>query len=93
LASFVLSAENAILRTLADASLLGRELQSRVLSIINIKENRDGEIEHQTKPIHMLAFIIAYKQLEQTNQITILRSSGVPFPMTDFETTFAIQHT
>jgi len=68
----------------------GQILQQQVLSVINTKETRDGEIKHETKPIHLLAFVLAYKQLEQGQQIIISRPSDIPFPMTDYRTTFTL---
>lgn len=68
-----------------------RELEGYVASILNIVETKKEGIRHRTKPIHGLAFIIAYKELESERQIKIRRPLGVPFPMTDFETSFALR--
>lgn len=64
------------------------ELEKYVLSILNIKE-RKGVIIHETKPIHRIAFIMAYKELEAEGAVKIDRPLKVPFPMTDFETHFS----
>lgn len=67
------------------------ELEKYVINKLNRKIMRDGRIVHRTKPIHSLSFILAYKELESEEQIRIIRSVGVPFPMTDFETLFSIK--
>lgn len=80
-----------MLKYLRDNGLSKRlELERYVINILNIKERRDGTILHRTKPIHGLAFILAYKELESMDQIEIQRPTGVPFPMTDFETLFSV---
>jgi len=68
----------------------GQELERAVTDIISIRERKDGTIIHDSKPIHHLAFILAYKELESTNEIIIQRPSNIPFPMTDFRTVFSI---
>ena len=89
----VLRAKNVILRELKEeGTLSGKTLQSRVISIIDFKEKKNGEFEHDTQPIHMSAFIRAYKELEMTSEIKITRPAGVPFPMTDYATMFALNH-
>jgi len=67
-----------------------RELEPIVLSCINVRTKRNGTIIHKTLPIHGLAFIMAYKELENENKIKLTRPKDVPFPATDFETVFAI---
>lgn len=67
------------------------ELEKYVMDILNLRELKDGTIVHRNKPIHGLAFIIAYKELEFENQIRIQRSATVPFPMTASETLFSLK--
>ncbi len=55
-----------------------RELMNAVL----------GKIRMHTKKWSFLAFVSAYKKLEGYGLIKIKRPEGVPFPMTDAETTF-----
>lgn len=87
------SAKRAIIQCLGvHGTRSGKDLMSSVLSIIDVKEKKDGEIEHIPKPIHMLAFIIAYKELEREGQIIISRSANTPFPMTDYKTTFTLHN-
>jgi hypothetical protein len=66
----------------------GQELEKTVIGIISMRKNRDGTVIHDPKPIHCLAFIQAYKELEEIGDITIKRPSDIPFPMTDFRTIF-----
>ena len=85
------SAKRAIIQCLGThGTRSGKDLVSSVLSIIDVKENKDGEIEHVPKSIHMLAFIIAYKELEREGQIVICRFANIPFPMTDYRTIFTL---
>ena len=87
------SAKRAIIQCLGThGTRSGKDLVSSVLSIIDVKEKKDGEIEHVPKPIHMLAFIIAYKELEREGQIIISRPANIPFPMTDYRTTFTLHN-
>lgn len=88
----VMSAKDVILRELKQGTLSGRDLQSRVLSVIDFKEKKNGEFEHDPQPIHISAFITAYKELEMTSEIKITRPTGVPYPMTDYATMFALNH-
>ena len=88
----IMTAKDVILHELKQGTLSGRDLQSRVISVIDFKEKKNGEFEHDTQPIHMSAFIRAYKELELTSQIKITRPAGVPFPMTDYATMFALNH-
>jgi len=84
-------AKNEILRFLqTHVSCKQPELEEHVLNFINERQNREGIPVHETKPIHGLAFILAYKELEADNQIKISRPYDVPFPMTDAETVFSL---
>lgn len=65
------------------------ELDDYVFNRLNMTEKKDGTVLHQTKPIHNLAVILAYKQLEAEGKIKIERPSDVPFPMTDNNTLFS----
>jgi hypothetical protein len=92
-ATLVESGKEEILRLLASGPLQDKDLQPRVLNWINIKILRDETVKHETLSVHCLAYIIAYKQLEQEGQIKISRPPGVPFPMTDYKTTFGLVQT
>jgi len=85
------NAKTAILECLRKSSgpCKRLELEEYVISLINCKVKQDGEITHWTKPVHHLAFILAYKQLESEGLIDIQRS-GIPFPMTDSETIISL---
>ena len=65
------------------------ELEPYVLSVIDTKRNKDEDLIHDTQPIHRLAFIMAFKDLEKNGRIKIARPDGVPFPMTDYKTLFS----
>ena len=88
----VLRAKDVIRRELKQGVLSGRDLQSRVISVIDFKEKKNTGFEHDTQPIHMSAFIRAYKELEMASEIKIIRPVGVPLPMTDYATIFALNH-
>jgi len=91
LKKLVSSAKYFIIRCLrADGVTQRSQLEPYVISGINRIEKRDGTVKHVTKPIHYLAFILAYKELENEHQIKITRK-GIPFPMTDNETIFALR--
>jgi len=60
--------------------------------MIDIKFRKDGSFYHNHKPIHMLATILAYKELEREDQIKITRMPDVPFPATDFRSNFILCH-
>lgn len=86
-------AKRAVLKFLAENESCRRlELEKYVINKLNRKMLRDGRIIHRTKPIHSLAFILAYKELESSEEIKIDRRSGIPYPMTDFETLFSRAH-
>ena len=85
------SAKYWLLKYLRENSIVQRlTLEPYVLSRINITQKRDETMVHRTKPIHSVAFILAYKELEAQGEIEIKRGS-IPFPMTDFETTFTLK--
>ncbi len=87
----VSSAKSAILHRLWNASrTVRRQLEEYVLERISSREKRDGTITHTTKPIHSLAFILAYKKLESDGEIEI-RRGNIPFPMTDSESMFILK--
>lgn len=67
-------------------------LESYVLAKMSAITRRDGSIKHAILPVHELAFILAYKELENESQIQITRPRDVPSPATDFETTFATKN-
>ena len=90
LLSLTKKGKRAILRYLRNNGSCKRlELERYVMSILNMKELKDGTIVHRTKPIHSLAFILAHEELESTEEIKIQRR-GIPYPMTDFETIFSL---
>jgi len=68
-----------------------KNLMPLVLSIINLIEKRNGDLEHRTETVHIIAYIKAYKELEANGQLKITRSVGVPAPMTDYETLYQLQ--
>ena len=85
-------AKRYILNYLKDNGSSNRlELEKSVIHTLNIRELKNGTIVHRNKPIHGLAFIVAYKELESENKIRIQRSANVPFPMTDFESLFSFK--
>ena len=89
--SLVIDAMRMIERYLKD-KINSKEasLEKSTLWALSMKEKKDGTITHEIKPIHMLAFILAYKKLETEGKITIQRPKDVPYPMTDYETLFSI---
>jgi len=87
----VSSAKFAIIHYLLGCkTCIRQELEPYVLSVINMKLKKDETIQHETKPIHALAFIMAYKELEAEDRIKINRSVDVHFPMTDYKTLFSL---
>jgi hypothetical protein len=92
-ASLVESGKYEIERLLSSGPMQDKDLRPKVLNWINIKILRDETVKHETLPVHCLAYIVAYKQLEQEGRIKISRPPGVPFPMTDYKTTFALVRT
>jgi len=89
--SLVMTAKDEILILLSSGPINDRVLMPKVVSSINWRETRELEIVHETKPVHISAYILAYKQLEEEHKIQITRPADVPFPMTDFMTTFALK--
>ena len=80
--TLVATAKESILRHLKEKPLSGKELGK---SVIHSTGGKDGPT-----PIHTLAFILAYKELEQNGEIRIARPRDIPFPATDYETTFEL---
>ena len=90
LESFVSTAEYVIANYLKDHSGCTREkLMPHVLDILGTHENKGGEVVHEIKPIHTLAFILAAKELEKEGVIRIERFE-VPFPMLDNKSQFSL---
>lgn len=90
LESLVSTAEYVIANFLKDHDGCKRtDLMPHVLDIIGTRENKKGEVVHETKPIHTLAFILAVKEMEKEGVIQIDRGN-VPFPMTDLKTCFSL---
>lgn len=88
----VSTAKYQILRLLRSGPLNDRVLMPKVISSINWHETREFDVVHETKPVHISAYILAYKQLEGERKIRITRPADVPFPMTDYKTTFALNN-
>lgn len=93
-------AKSEIERALKGVPITLRELERRVLLNITLKRDRFGSIVYNDntgkpvriqKPIHRLAIILAYKQLEEEGKIVIQRPANVPFPMTDYATQFSMR--
>lgn len=70
-------------------SMLSQELEKYVISWLNAHTNREGDVVHMTKPIHVLAFIMAFEELEQEGAVKVNRH-GLPLSMIDNETTFEL---
>ena len=90
LATYVSSAEYSIINYLKDHSdCTSKELTPHIIDCISIKANKEGKIERNPQPIHTLAFLIAFKELEREGVIKIDRGA-IPFPMTDFKSRFSL---
>ncbi|MBU0791833.1 MAG: hypothetical protein KKC55_15395 [Gammaproteobacteria bacterium] len=90
LEKWIRQAKRNILRYLQNHERCARrELEGYVFNQLNLRETKHG-IRHETKPIHVLAFVRAHKELEIEGKINIERP-GLPFPVTDFESIFAIK--
>jgi hypothetical protein len=88
---FVLSARAIILHYLKSHNgCVRRDLEAYVQSILDVYIKKDGTVLHSPKPIHKLAIILAYKELEREEQIEIHRVLGTPYPATDFKSTFTL---
>ena len=88
---WVRMAKRNILRYLEQVGQCERkELEGYVLNLLNRRETREGRVIHETKPIHVLAFVVAHKRLEMEQRIKIKRSSSLPFPVTDFKSVFVL---
>jgi hypothetical protein len=87
LSTLVHQAKHEILLYLKDKELCDRkELEAHVLSLLNVRVTRLGHIAHNVKPIYVLAFVLAFSELEREGEIKIKRPEGVPHPFTDFLT-------
>ena len=90
LATYVSSAEYSIINYLKEhPDCTNKELMPHVIDCMSIKANKEGKIERKPQPIHTLAFLIAFKELEAEGLIQIERGT-VPFPMTDFKSKFSL---
>jgi hypothetical protein len=90
LATYVSSAEYSIVTYLKEHSNCpSEELMPHVIDCMSIKANKKGIIERNPQPIHTLAYLIAFKELEAEGVIKIDRGS-VPFPMTDHKSRFSL---
>lgn len=67
-----------------------KTLQKDVIDRMAQRETRDGDVVHNYQPIQQLAFIRAYKELEEARLIKIDRPAEVPFPATDHNTIFSL---
>jgi len=90
LESSVSTAEYVIANYLKDHNGCTREkLMPHVLDILGTHENKEGEVVHEIKPIHTLAFILAVKELEKEGVIRIERFEA-PFPMLNSKSQFSL---
>lgn len=86
----VATSERVILNFLQDKNQVERnQVEPYVLNHINVVWKKDGSVRHVTKPIHRLAFIMAYKNLENRGEIAIFRGD-VPYPMTDSKSSLSL---
>lgn len=67
-----------------------KELVTHIVNILSMHTKKDGTLIRFTSSIFLLSYIMAYKELETENKITIQRPYGTSFPMIDFETTFQL---
>jgi len=88
---FVNLAKTEIVQYLTEKTSSKRPpLERHILDVLSFKEKKDGTISHEYKPIHDLAFVLAYKNLEVEDKIKIERPTNVPYSMTNFETLFSL---
>ena len=91
LGSSILTAEYVIGNYLKDhENCLKEELMLHVLNSINQRLNRKDDTVHTTKPIHVLAWLIAYKELENEGVIIVDRKD-LPFPTIDNRSRFSLK--
>jgi hypothetical protein len=91
LESLISTAEYVMANYLKDHNgCLKRELMNHVLSVIDLHENRSNSEVHQTKPIHTLAWLIAFKEMEREGVIRVERHD-LPFPMVDDRSLFYLK--
>ena len=91
LESFISTAEYSIANYLKDHDGCGKkELMNHVLNSINLRKNRRDDVIHVTKPLHVLAWLIAFKELERESVIRVERYD-VPFPMVDNKSQFYLK--
>ena len=91
LGGFISTAEYVIANYLKDHNgCLKRELMNHVLGVIDLHENRSNSEVHQTKPIHTLAWLIAFKEMEKEGVIRVERHD-LPFPMVDDRSLFYLK--
>ena len=69
---------------------LKEELFLHVISKIAAKENREGYMIIDQKPIHTLAWLIAFKELEMEGVITVDRKD-LAFPLIDNRSRFSLK--
>ena len=67
------------------------ELMTHVLGKIGLKEDKQGNIVIDYKPIHMLAWLIALKELEKEGIIQVNRND-LAFPLIDNRSRFSLKH-
>jgi len=90
LGNLIPTAEYAITTYLKDhGGCLKKELMEHALDAINSYESH-GYTEHKTKPIHTLAWILAFKELELEGVIRVERYD-IPFPMVDNKSQFYLK--
>ena len=90
LGNLIPTAEYAITTYLKDhGGCLKKELMEHALNTINSYEYH-GYTEHETKPIHTLAWLLAFKELEREGVIRVERYN-IPFPMVDNKSQFYLK--
>lgn len=91
LESLISTAEYVIGNYLKDHNdCLKEELMIHVLNSISLKENRQGDMVSNPKPIHTLAWLIAFKELEKESVIQVNRND-LTFPLIDNRSKFSLK--
>ena len=91
LEGFISTAEYVIANYLKEhVNCPEEELYLHVLNSINLKRNRRNDTVHDTKPIHTLAFLIAFKELEKEGIIQVDRKD-LEFPLIDARSRFSLK--
>ncbi len=92
LEGFISTAEYVIANYLKDhENCSKKELMLHVLDEINQSSNDPAATVNDTKPIHVLAWLISFKELEKEGVICINRQD-LPFPVIDDRSRFSLKH-